>query len=76
MIWHKTCPRCNGDLVLELDLHGDYISCVQCGGILSERQKLKLLNWTNSPSYYSRVLAASEGRKRTCKPARQARQVA
>jgi hypothetical protein len=31
MIWSKACPRCNGDLVMESDRWGRYITCVGCG---------------------------------------------
>ena len=27
----KKCPRCGGDLSLTRDIHGRYISCLQCG---------------------------------------------
>ena len=27
----KGCPRCGGDLSLTKDIHGRYISCLQCG---------------------------------------------
>ena len=32
MIWFKACPRCRvGDLVLDQDLYGWNILCLQCG---------------------------------------------
>ncbi|HZP26807.1 MAG TPA: hypothetical protein VFB90_07140 [Dehalococcoidia bacterium] len=31
MIWHKGCPRCQGDVWVESDIYGDYVTCVQCG---------------------------------------------
>lgn len=31
MLWLKACPRCHGDLLLQADLDGDAISCIQCG---------------------------------------------
>ena len=27
----KGCPKCGGDLSLTRDIHGRYISCLQCG---------------------------------------------
>lgn len=27
----KSCPRCNGDLFPDRDLHGRYLECLQCG---------------------------------------------
>ena len=38
MLWRKSCPRCRGDLVVESDFYGQYVSCIQCGNILGERQ--------------------------------------
>jgi len=33
MMFLKACPRCRGDLVLEEDMYGRYIACLQCGFI-------------------------------------------
>lgn len=38
MLWLKSCPRCRGDMVLESDFYGQYLSCIQCGNVLGERQ--------------------------------------
>lgn len=43
----KGCKRCGGDLFLERDYEGTYISCLQCGAVYSRRPmpsipKLKL----------------------------------
>ncbi len=38
MLWSKACPRCLGDLILESDLYGQSVSCLQCGCILNEQQ--------------------------------------
>ncbi len=38
MLWFKACPRCLGDLILESDLYGQSVSCLQCGCILDEQQ--------------------------------------
>ncbi len=27
----KACPRCTGDLYLEEDTDGEYLSCLRCG---------------------------------------------
>jgi transcription initiation factor TFIIIB Brf1 subunit/transcription initiation factor TFIIB len=43
MLWQKSCPRCRGDLVLDRDLDGPFIGCIQCGAVLSERQEQALL---------------------------------
>ncbi len=31
MIKLKACPKCHGDLYLERDQYGRYMSCLQCG---------------------------------------------
>ena len=31
MMYLKECPKCQGDLYAGKDIHGDYISCAQCG---------------------------------------------
>ena len=38
MMWFKACPRCLGDLILETDLYGQSVCCLQCGCILNEQQ--------------------------------------
>ena len=42
MVWLKSCPRCNGDLTENEDLHGHYVACVQCGYYLSEVEEVVL----------------------------------
>ena len=37
MIKSKGCKRCRGDLFLERDEYGVYVSCIQCGAIYAER---------------------------------------
>lgn len=31
MMYFKGCPKCQGDLYLGEDIHGQYLSCIQCG---------------------------------------------
>ena len=31
MMYLKECPKCHGDLLLSEDIHGQYVSCIQCG---------------------------------------------
>ena len=31
MMYSKECPKCHGDLYLGEDIHGQYVSCIQCG---------------------------------------------
>ena len=39
MLLLKACPHCRGDLVLEQDYTCAYLTCVQCGHILSAEQE-------------------------------------
>jgi len=42
MFWLKACPRCHGDLHEVHEVGDSYISCLQCGRILSEQQEKAL----------------------------------
>lgn len=60
MFWLKACPRCRGDLHEVRELDGRYVSCLQCGQTLTERQEKAL------PRYYCGAKAprsAPQGRK-------------
>lgn len=39
IIKFKGCKRCGGDLFLERDSEGLYISCLQCGAIIAKQTK-------------------------------------
>jgi len=39
MMWLKSCPRCHGDLVLDSDYYGSYVSCIQCGASLNRARR-------------------------------------
>ena len=43
MFWLKRCPQCGGDLMDESDVQGSFISCLQCGRMLTlpEEQTLR-----------------------------------
>jgi len=45
MMWLKACPRCHGDLTAEEDIYGNYVSCLQCGHVLTEDQETELRSW-------------------------------
>jgi len=30
MILHKGCPRCGGDVMVDSDLYGTFVKCIQC----------------------------------------------
>jgi hypothetical protein len=42
MFWLKKCPRCHGDLISESDVHGAFISCLQCGHMLTAAEEASL----------------------------------
>ena len=42
MFWLKSCPRCHGDLHDINDVGDHYISCLQCGRILTVEQEKAL----------------------------------
>ncbi len=35
----KGCRRCRGDVFLERDSEGEYISCLQCGAVYTKHDK-------------------------------------
>ncbi len=37
----KACPRCAGDLYLEEDTDGEYLSCLRCGYVTYPQNALK-----------------------------------
>ena len=40
MLWLKSCPRCHmGDMVLNWDIYGWYISCIQCSFSISQNDQ-------------------------------------
>ena len=41
--WLKRCPKCMGDLREEMDSFGSYVSCMQCGHILSHTEEAALM---------------------------------
>lgn len=42
MLILKACPRCHGDLMLEVSRDTDYYECLQCGHVLSIGQERML----------------------------------
>jgi hypothetical protein len=44
MYWLKACPRCQGDLREEKDIHGVMVTCIQCGYVATtaEEERLRL----------------------------------
>ena len=31
MFWFRQCPRCSGDIYMDRNQYGPYITCIQCG---------------------------------------------
>lgn len=61
-MWFKSCPRCQmGDVVLDRDIHGRYILCLQCGYMKDLGAGVQVdtvfhrLRGTNFPSREGRV---------------------
>ncbi len=50
MLVLKACPRCHGDLHRIDDLGVSYVSCLQCGQILTEQQEQALQHPTPRPA--------------------------
>lgn len=42
MYWLKACARCHGDLHRIVDVEDTYVSCIQCGKILTDEQERAL----------------------------------
>jgi DNA-directed RNA polymerase subunit M/transcription elongation factor TFIIS len=41
IIKFKGCRRCGGDLFLERDTDGSYVSCLQCGAVYNRHTREK-----------------------------------
>lgn len=37
----KSCPRCDGDMFIDRDLHGWFEQCLQCGYVRNSRNTVK-----------------------------------
>ena len=57
MIKLKACPKCHGDLSLERDRYGSYLSCLQCG-YLKELPEIGRLEKSRRTSAEAERLAA------------------
>lgn len=42
MVYLKACPRCHGDLIFDQDGRVRYLSCLQCGHVLSGAEETTL----------------------------------
>ncbi len=54
----KACPRCTGDLYLEEDTDGEYLSCLRCGYVTYPQNELKrTVMFSEEPSAIAGVAA-------------------
>ncbi len=42
MFWLKACPKCHGDLHMESDSYGSYITCLRCSHYLTNEEDAQL----------------------------------
>ncbi len=56
MFWLKACPRCHGDLHEVNDVGDRYITCLQCGRILTDEQEKSLPRTISHASVRSLIL--------------------
>lgn len=70
MLVLKACPRCHGDLVLEVARDTDYYECLQCGHVLSMAQEHLL---GIPPTHAYRITRRAPDVTRRSRPQRQAR---
>lgn len=62
LVGTKECSRCGGDLFLECDLYGTYITCIQCGATLNAFE----LHYDNNRSPNERQPKKAEKAVSTC----------
>ncbi len=55
--WLRACPKCGGDLELQLDVRGAYVQCVQCGLELNPGQERLLRHLDRVPAGPSEAVA-------------------
>ncbi len=54
----KACRRCAGDLYLEADTDGEYLTCIRCGYVTYPQSELKrTAMFPEEPSAFSGVAA-------------------
>ncbi len=67
MIYFKRCPKCRGDLYLGEDIHGHYVSCIQCGYLRDV-----VMQGNQEPVWETYVIDAPKTAKKPRKKIRQA----
>jgi len=58
MLHKKCCPRCEGDVSLNKDYYGYYLSCLQCGWS-KDIPKEKVVVGTRSSGKHSKLALAA-----------------
>lgn len=43
MLWKKGCRRCAGDVYLQMDFHGQFFTCIQCGDLVDHSVRAPLV---------------------------------
>ena len=57
-IMFKACPRCAGDLYLEEDTDGEYLSCLRCGYVTyPQNEPKRTATFAEEPSAIAGVAA-------------------
>ena len=49
MMFLKACPKCRGDLVLDKDVYGVYVRCLQCGLMRDTAEKYEQITREPEP---------------------------
>lgn len=44
MIYARACEKCNGDVELAQDIHGQYLICLQCSYTIDTAEATRRLN--------------------------------
>ncbi|MBI4282203.1 MAG: hypothetical protein HY672_01780 [Chloroflexi bacterium] len=61
MILFKCCRRCGGDLSLEKDEYGPYMSCIQCGSHTEVGMVLQTTSRQPAPDFAQEALSVLLG---------------
>ncbi len=56
-LWLRACPKCGGDLDLQVDLTGTHVECFQCGLELNPAQERLLRGLGHVPHDQSEAVA-------------------
>ena len=57
MYWLNSCGKCQGDLYGSNDSYGSFISCLQCGSYLTEREEAEIMGESGNEMGISKAYA-------------------